>query len=104
MEPRFWLSVSLLTALRRLPGGPPTGFVVLGLLIIAAQIPWSLLIILAGMKMMRVENYGLALAGAWLALLPLSLASIITMPLGIWAIVVLSSRDTREAFRKNANR
>ena len=85
------------------PGGPPTGFVVLGLLIIAAQIPWSLLIILAGMKMMRVENYGLALAGAWLALLPLSLASIITMPLGIWAIVVLSSRDTREADRKSPN-
>jgi hypothetical protein len=63
-----------------------------------------LIMIAAGMKMMRVENYGLVLAGAWLALLPLSLASIVTMPLGIWAIVVLSSRDAREAFRHNAAR
>ena len=69
---------------------------------IALQIPWSLFIILAGMKMMRLESYGLVLAGAWFSLLPLSPAAIVTMPLGIWAIVVLSSRDAREAFRQKA--
>jgi serine/threonine protein kinase len=74
------------------------------LLLLGLQILFSLIMIAAGMKMMRVENYGLVLAGAWLALLPLSLSSIVTMPLGIWAIVVLSSRDTREAFRHNAAR
>jgi serine/threonine protein kinase len=73
-------------------------------ILIAFQVFLSLIIIAAGMKMMRVENYGLALAGAWIALLPLSLASIITMPLGIWALVILSSRETREAFRQNAAR
>jgi hypothetical protein len=71
-------------------------------LLIGLQILFSLIIIASGLKMMRVENYGLALTGACLALLPLSLAAIITMPLGIWALVALSSRETREAFRQNA--
>ncbi len=73
-------------------------------LLIGLQILFSLIIIASGLKMMRVENYGLALTGACLALLPLSLAAIITMPLGIWALVALSSRETREAFRQNAAR
>jgi hypothetical protein len=81
-----------------------TPLVYLGFLMVVLQIPWSLLIILAGMKMMRVENYGLSLAGAWIALLPLSPAALVTMPLGIWALVALCSRETREAFRQNAVR
>ncbi|MCE9527784.1 MAG: hypothetical protein K8R36_17210, partial [Planctomycetales bacterium] len=74
------------------------------LVLIGVQIIFSLTIIGAGMKMMRVENYGLAMTGAWLALLPLSPAAIVTMPLGIWALVVLSSRGVREAFQQNAAR
>ncbi len=69
---------------------------------LALQIPWSLFIFLAGLKMIRVESYRLSLAGAWLALLPISPAALVTMPLGIWALVVLSSSDVREAFRQNA--
>lgn len=82
----------------------PSPLVYLGMLLVVLQIPWSLLIILAGMKMMRVENYGLSLAGAWIALLPVSPAAIVTMPFGIWALVALSSRETWEAFRQNAAR
>ena len=73
-------------------------------LLIGLQIPWSLIIMLAGLKMMRVESYGLAIAGAWIALLPIGPAAIVTMPLGIWAIVVLSSSEVREAFRQKAAR
>ena len=73
-------------------------------LLIGLQIPWSLTIMLAGLKMMRVESYGLAIAGAWIALLPIGPAAIVTMPLGIWAIVVLSSSEVREAFRQKAAR
>ncbi|MFN0019937.1 MAG: serine/threonine-protein kinase [Pirellulaceae bacterium] len=74
------------------------------LLLLGLQVLFSLITIAAGMKMMRVENYRLALTGACFALLPLSPAAIVTMPLGIWAIVVLSSHGVREAFRQNAVR
>jgi len=82
-------------------GGPlKLGAIVLAMVLL--QIPWSLVVMLAGMKMMRMESYGLALAGAWIALLPMSPAAIVTMPLGIWALVVLSSSEVREAFRQKA--
>ncbi|MBC7855246.1 MAG: hypothetical protein IAF94_17590 [Pirellulaceae bacterium] len=85
-------------------GGAPRPTAALLLVLVFLQIPWSLVVMLAGMKMMRVESYGLSLAGAWLALLPIGPAAIVTMPLGIWALVVLSSRDAREAFRQKAAR
>jgi predicted Ser/Thr protein kinase len=71
-------------------------------LLIGLQLPWSLFMLFAGLKMKRMESYRLALAGACLALLPMSPASIVIMPLGIWAIVMLSSREVREAFRQKA--
>jgi hypothetical protein len=43
--------------------------------------------------MMRMESYGLAFLGSCLALLPISLAAIVTMPIGIWALVMLSSSE-----------
>jgi hypothetical protein len=75
---------------------------VIVLVLVLLHIPWSLLVMLAGMKMMRMESYGLALAGAWIALLPIGPAAIVTTPLGIWVVVVLSSSEVRDAFRQKA--
>lgn len=87
---------------------PSDGLVFLGasgiVVLIGLQIASSLLIMVAGLKMIRMESYRWALAGAWLALLPISPAAIVTMPLGIWALVILSSSEVREAFRQKAAR
>jgi len=83
-------------------GSTPTFWAFLVLALVLLQIPWSLVVMLAGMKMMRMESYGLALVGAGLALLPIGPAAIVTMPVGIWALVMLSSSEVREAFRQKA--
>lgn len=51
-------------------------------------------------RMMRLEQWGLALAGSILAMIPcLSPCCILGLPFGIWAIVVLTQPDVKAAFR-----
>jgi hypothetical protein len=47
-----------------------------------------------------LQAYGLAVAASILAIL-ISPANLIGLPIGIWALVVLSQRDVRAAFRRN---
>jgi hypothetical protein len=60
----------------------------------------SSLMIYGAVKMKRLEAYGMAIAGSILAILsPSNLICFpIILPLGIWALVVLSQRDVRAAF------
>ena len=55
--------------------------------------------LVAGLKMKRLEAYGLAIAGAVLAIL-LTPGNLVGLPIGIWALVVLSRREVREVFGK----
>jgi hypothetical protein len=58
------------------------------------------LIIFGAMKMMALENYGLAMAAAIVAMIPcLSPCCCLGLPAGIWAIVVLSNAEVKAAFR-----
>jgi hypothetical protein len=59
----------------------------------------SSLIMVAGLKMKRLQAYSLAVAGAILAIL-VTPGNVIGLPIGIWALVVLSQRHVREAFGK----
>ena len=62
----------------------------------------SSVMIVAGLKMKRLEAYGLAVAGSVLAIL-VTPGNVIGLPLGIWALVVLSHREVREAFGKGGS-
>ena len=53
----------------------------------------------AGLTMKRLQAYGLAIVGAVLAIL-VTPGNLIGLPIGIWALVVLSQRQVREAFGK----
>jgi hypothetical protein len=56
-------------------------------------------ILLGAVKMKRLENHGLAMAASILAMIPcLSPCCLIGMPIGIWAVVVLSKPEVRGAF------
>jgi hypothetical protein len=59
----------------------------------------SSIILVAGLEMKRLHAYGLAIAGSILAIL-VSPGNLIGLPIGIWALVVLSQRQVREAFGK----
>ncbi len=58
------------------------------------------LMIFAALKMRRLQAYGLAIAASILAII-ISPGNLIGLPIGIWALVVLSQRDVRTAFMDN---
>jgi uncharacterized protein YacL len=66
------------------------------LALLAALFLYSVIIV-AGLKMKRLEAYNIAITGSILAIL----VSPISLPVGIWALVVLSRREVREAFEAN---
>ena len=59
------------------------------------------LIFLAGLKMRRLEAFGLSVGGAVLAILTAP-GNLIGLPVGIWALAVLSHREIRSAFALKA--
>ena len=61
----------------------------------------STLILLAGFKMKGLEAWRLAVTGSVLAMITTP-GNIIGLPLGVWSLVVLFRRETREAFAARA--
>jgi serine/threonine protein kinase len=59
--------------------------------------------ILAGLKMKRLETYSLAVASSVLAML-VTPGNLIGLPLGIWSLVVLCNREVQQAFGKGLSR
>jgi hypothetical protein len=60
----------------------------------------SVLILLGGLKMQKLESHGLAVTASVLALLPCtSPCCILGLPIGIWALVVLLRPEVKNAFR-----
>src|SRR5678815_2688788 len=57
----------------------------------------SSVMIVAGLKMKRLEAYGLAVTGSILAIL-VTPGNVIGLPIGIWALVVVSRRQVRQSF------
>ena len=56
------------------------------------------IISVGAVKMMRLQNHQLAFATAILAMLPCSACCIISLPFGIWALVVLNRPDIKSQF------
>ena len=59
----------------------------------------SIVIILGGLKMRALEGYGLAMTASILALVPCLSCCCITLPFGIWALIVLMDANVKQAFR-----
>ena len=60
----------------------------------------SIFVLVAALKMKRLQAYWLAVAAGLLAIL-ISPASLIGLPIGIWALVVLRLQEVRAAFAAN---
>ncbi|MCW8133062.1 MAG: hypothetical protein KIS92_22125 [Planctomycetota bacterium] len=59
----------------------------------------AFVIFMGARKMMSLENYGLAMAGAIVAMIPcISPCCLIGLPVGIWALVTLMDPDVKAAF------
>jgi predicted Ser/Thr protein kinase len=73
------------------------GALIVGLVCVVA-LPASILLILGGMKMRQLRNYGLAYLAAIVALLPLGPQWLVSLPMGIWALAVLGRPEVKAAF------
>jgi hypothetical protein len=62
-------------------------------------VAWNAFIMYSGWKMQRLESYNLVLTGSILAALPCFGCCLLSMPVGIVAIVTLNDRLVKEAFR-----
>ncbi|HJT34763.1 MAG TPA: serine/threonine-protein kinase [Pirellulales bacterium] len=60
-------------------------------------------IMIAALKMMRCQAYPLAILGSVLAML-VSPGNLIGLPIGIWALVILTQRDVKRSFSRVATR
>ena len=57
------------------------------------------LILFGGLKMKKLESYGLAMTASIIAMIPcISPCCFIGLPIGIWAVVVLSKPEVKSAF------
>jgi len=80
------------------------GIVVPELAITAAVFGLGLLIIAGACHAMRLRSYGLAVAGTVFATLPCSPGGLVSLPMGIWALLILSSAEVHTAFVAKENR
>ena len=71
----------------------------MGIVIKAIGILVGILIIYGSIKMKKLESYGLAITVSILAMLPcLSPCCCLGLPIGIWALVILSKADVKKYF------
>jgi len=66
----------------------------------AVAVPVGGLALTAAENMKRRQGYGLAMAGGILLLLPLTLGSLVGIPMGIWALVALNSDEVKTLFQR----
>ncbi len=59
----------------------------------------SALILIGALKMKKLENYGLAMTASVIAMIPcISPCCLLGLPIGIWALVVLSKPEVKSTF------
>jgi hypothetical protein len=58
----------------------------------------GLILTVGGWQMLRLRSYGWAVASSVLALLPLSAGFMLSVPMGLWALIVLNRSETQQAF------
>lgn len=60
------------------------------------------LVLIGGFRMKALKGYGLALTGSICALVPLTSCCCIAMPVGLWAVIVLSNEQVKAGFKANS--
>ena len=73
-------------------------FVFGGMAYMALACLLGVLMILGGLSLKRLQSRWLALSGAVVAVLPWTPAWLLGLPMGIWALVVLTGKEVRAAF------
>jgi len=69
-----------------------------GLVSVAVTVTYAVFVLLGGWNLMQLRSHRLALVGSILALFPFSPGSVVGLPMGIWALVVMRNEDVKATF------
>ncbi|MFV1967801.1 MAG: protein kinase [Pirellulaceae bacterium] len=70
------------------------------ILLMFLNLPAGLVLIIGGLKMRKLETYGLAMTASILAVLPATVGCIVGLPIGIWSLIVLNRDGVKAAFAR----
>ena len=59
----------------------------------------GIVVLFGAMQMMKAKMYGLCITSAVLCLLPFGGCWLVSLPMGIWALVVLMDAHVKQSFR-----
>ncbi len=68
------------------------------IVIVAAMAAYSVFVVLGAWNLMQLRSHRLAMTGSILALFPFSPGAIIGVPMGIWALVLMTKEKVKAAF------
>jgi len=94
-----WITIPLISLITWYAANLRRSEAVAMLLVPVLALVLSSIMFAAGLTMKRLQAYWLAIAGSILAILTAP-GNLIGLPIGIWALVVLSQRHVRKAFGK----
>ncbi len=66
--------------------------------VLVVTVGYAVLVILGGWNLMQLRSRRLALWGSVLALFPFSAGSVVGLPMGIWALIVMRNEQVKAAF------
>ncbi len=66
--------------------------------VVAITVGYAVLVVLGGWNLMQLRSRRLALWGSVLALFPFSAGSVVGVPMGIWALIVMRNEQVKAAF------
>jgi hypothetical protein len=62
------------------------------------MVGYTAVVIFGAWNLMQLRSYRLALAGSILGILPFAPGAIVSIPMGIWALVVMTKKEVKAAF------
>ena len=68
------------------------------LVIVVAMAAYAIFVVLGAWNLMQLRSYRLAMTGSILALFPFSPGAIVGVPMGIWALVLMTKEKVKAAF------
>ncbi|MDH4241416.1 MAG: serine/threonine protein kinase, partial [Phycisphaerae bacterium] len=66
--------------------------------IVILMVAHTVVVIFGAWNLMQLRSYRLALAGSILAILPFGPGAVVSIPMGIWALLVMTKKEVKAAF------
>jgi predicted PurR-regulated permease PerM len=86
-------------AAKELIGTFGKGYAIFILVLGAVSMLMAIFILYGSMQMMKVQSYGMSMVAAVMCILPFGGCWLLSMPMGIWGLVVLMDERVKRAFR-----